>query len=186
MFFSFIIWDESIFFLTMSPWERSLMQKTEVIYVPSVPPSRSLILIWPRRKLLCPLWEGHFHIQKWPGPLEGPKMAPMTLREGSNPCKAPPVDCWRETQRVMALGKCCLIPSTKVPYMFLKGCLFEYTNANCNVTKWTHPDIEKSRHLFLGTGCRSQTFFYIKRTRLDFMAMRSKKQSQQKLPKQPE
>ena len=49
------------------------------------------------------------------------KMAPMTLREGSNPCKAPAVDSWRETQRVMALGKCSLIPSTKVPYMLKKA-----------------------------------------------------------------
>ena len=143
----------------MSPWERYPKPKTEVIYAPSVPPNRSLILISPQRKLLWPLWVGgalpYPEVARSPGRA---KMAPMTLREGSNPCKAPAVDSWRETQRVMALGKCSLIPSTKVPYYAEKGCLLEYPIPYRNVTKWTHPDIQKLRRLFPGTGCRSHTF----------------------------
>ena len=107
---------------TMSPCERYPKPKTEVIYAPSVPPGRSSISISPQRKLLWPLWVGgalpYPEVARSPG---RPKMAPMTLREGSIPCKAPAVDSWRETQRVMALGKCSLIPSTKVPYMLKKA-----------------------------------------------------------------
>ena len=55
----------------------------------------------------------------YPAPLEGPKMAPMTLKEGSHshPSEATAVHRWKETQRVMALDRCCVIvTSTKVPY----------------------------------------------------------------------
>ena len=75
----------------MGPWKESLKPKTEVIRCPFSSSKQELDFNLTTEKAFVPPVGG---TPPYLAPLEGPKMAPMTLKEGSHPSEVPAVHCW--------------------------------------------------------------------------------------------